>query len=64
MSDGRLVKMEVDYSTLVEQVLPECQEMVKVKKDILSDWKLIRCRMETSKKLLKNFYQWKSRLVQ
>ncbi len=27
---GRIVKMEVDYSNTVEEVLPECQELAKV----------------------------------
>ena len=31
MSDGRLVKMEVDYSSTVDEVLPESQELAKVK---------------------------------
>ena len=29
-SDGRLVKMEVDYSDTVEKRLPECVEMAQV----------------------------------
>lgn len=29
MSEGRLVKMEVDYSATVDEVLPECQELAK-----------------------------------
>ena len=28
--DGRLVKMEVDYSDTVDKKLPECQEMARV----------------------------------
>ena len=28
--DGRLVKMEVDYSNTVDKILPECQEMARV----------------------------------
>lgn len=27
---GRIVKMEVDYSKTVDEVLPECQEYAKV----------------------------------
>ena len=30
-NSGRLVKMEVDYSAIVEQRLPELQEMAKVR---------------------------------
>lgn len=33
MSDGKLVKMEVDYSNTVDQALPECQEMARVRND-------------------------------
>lgn len=29
-SDGKVVKMEVDYSATVDQRLPECEKMVKV----------------------------------
>lgn len=29
-SDGRIVKMEVDYSATVDQRLPECEKMAKV----------------------------------
>ena len=28
---GKLVKMEIDHSSTVDQVLPECQEMAKVR---------------------------------
>ena len=31
MADGKLVKMEVDYSETVDKRLPECQEMAKVR---------------------------------
>jgi hypothetical protein len=30
MSEGKITKMEVDYSATVDQILPECQEMAKV----------------------------------
>lgn len=30
-SDGRIVKMEVDYSSTVDQRLPECEKMAKVR---------------------------------
>ena len=29
-SDGKMVKMEVDYSSTVEQRVPECEKMAKV----------------------------------
>lgn len=29
-SDGKLVKMEIDYSSTVDTRLPECAEMAKV----------------------------------
>lgn len=29
-SDGRIVKMEVDYSVTVDQRLPECEKMARV----------------------------------
>lgn len=29
-SDGRIVKMEVDYSSTVDERLPECEKMAKV----------------------------------
>lgn len=29
-SDGKIVKMEVDYSSTVDQRLPECDKMAKV----------------------------------
>lgn len=29
-SDGRIVKMEVDYTATVDQRLPECEIMAKV----------------------------------
>ncbi len=29
-SDGRIVKMEVDYSATVDQRLPECEKIAKV----------------------------------
>ena len=29
-SDGKMVKMEVDYSSTVDQRLPECERMAKV----------------------------------
>ena len=29
-SDGRIVKMEIDYSSTVDQRLPECEKMAKV----------------------------------
>jgi 26S proteasome regulatory subunit N5 len=29
MSEGKITKMEVDYSATVDQILPECQEMAK-----------------------------------
>lgn len=29
-SDGKIVKMEVDYSSTVDQRLPECEKMAKV----------------------------------
>ena len=28
--DGKLEKMEVDYSTTVDQKIPECEQLVKV----------------------------------
>lgn len=29
-SDGKIVKMEIDYSSTVDQRLPECEKMAKV----------------------------------
>lgn len=29
-SDGKIVKMEIDYSATVDQRLPECEKMAKV----------------------------------
>lgn len=29
-SDGKIVKMEIDYSATVDQRLPECDKMAKV----------------------------------
>lgn len=29
-SDGKIVKMEVDYSSTVDQRVPECEKMAKV----------------------------------
>lgn len=29
-SDGRMVKMEIDYSATVDQRLPECEKMARV----------------------------------
>ena len=28
-ADGRIIKMEVDYSTTVDQCLPECEKLAK-----------------------------------
>lgn len=30
-ADGRIVKMEVDYSATVDQRLPECEKLAKVR---------------------------------
>lgn len=30
-ADGRIVKMEVDYSATVDQRLPECEQMAQVR---------------------------------
>lgn len=30
-SDGRIVKMEIDYSSTVDQRLPECEKLAKVR---------------------------------
>jgi len=30
MSDGRIQKMEVDYSTAVDEKIPECENLAKV----------------------------------
>lgn len=32
-SDGKIVKMEVDYSSTVDQRVPECEKMAKVSDD-------------------------------
>lgn len=32
-SDGKIVKMDVDYSSTVDQRLPECEKMAKVSED-------------------------------
>lgn len=29
-SDGKIVKMEIDYSSTVDQRLPECEKLAKV----------------------------------
>lgn len=29
-SDGKIVKMEIDYSATVDQRLPECEKLAKV----------------------------------
>lgn len=29
-SDGKIVKMEIDYSATVDQRIPECEKMAKV----------------------------------
>ena len=31
---GKIVKMEVDHSQAVDQLLPECQELVKVRRGV------------------------------
>lgn len=35
-ADGRIVKMEVDYSATVDQRLPECEKLAKVRGGRLS----------------------------
>lgn len=32
-SDGKIVKMEMDYSSTVDQRLPECEKMSKVSRE-------------------------------
>lgn len=41
-SDGKIVKMEVDYSSTVDQRLPECEKMAKVSlKEATAGWVMV-----------------------
>lgn len=41
-SDGKIVKMEVDYSSTVDQRLPECEKMAKVSlKEASAGWVMV-----------------------
>lgn len=38
-ADGRIVKMEVDYSATVDQRLPECEKLAKVRGGRAGCWR-------------------------
>ena len=39
---GSLIKQEADYTTAVDEKLPECEKLVQVKKNYSAIWKFLK----------------------